>query len=85
MAGTLQWRFRKYTKPVTSRGQPMWVAGCAIFSRAGALTERCAEVLQGSCHVEIPSAPECGTASRSDDDRDLVGVSIRLDGKWKYQ
>ena len=35
--------------------------------------------------METSSASERGAASRSGDDRDLVGVSIRLDGKWKYQ
>lgn len=44
-----------------------------------------AEVLQGSCDVEIPPASQHLATARSNDDRDPIRDGISLDGKWKYQ
>ena len=43
------------------------------------------EVLQGSSHVENPSASKCVVAYRSDYDRDFFCNDIRMDGEWEYQ
>jgi len=58
---------------------------CLLFPCAGALTDSCAEVLQGGRNMESPSTSECHAANRSDDVRDPVRCGNGLDGEWKYQ
>ena len=59
-----------------------WLHPVSIHS---ALTISRAEVLQGSCDLEIPSTPECPTVDGCIDVRGSVHNDIRVDGEWNHQ
>ena len=73
---------RTYTK-----GDLQKVVGVShsTCSRAGELTESCAEVLQRGGDVEGPSASKYTSANRGYDDRESVRDDIGLDGERKHQ
>jgi len=64
-------------------GVSCWLRSLAICQS----TDRalCVEVLQGGCHLENPSAPECRAAHRSDYVRQSFCDDIRLDDQRRHQ